>query len=191
MKHCDYGKSSEKYLNAKEVLNKIEMEGCKRFLDAGCGNGFISIEVAKKLGKNGEVYAVDIHEPSIKKVREKIKNLNIKVKAILADITKKIPIEENSVDIYFMANVLHGIVANEKTDELMKEINRVLKPKGKLIIVDFRVDKPAGPPENLKISEEKCVEILNSYGFKIENIDKVGKYHYIVTARKLQREGKT
>ena len=42
MEHKHHGKSSSKFLNADEILSKLNLTGVKTFIDAGCGDGYIS-----------------------------------------------------------------------------------------------------------------------------------------------------
>jgi len=55
-----------------------------------------------------------------------------------ADITKRLPLEDESVDIYFMSNVLHGF--EEEKQKVIEEAKRVLKKKKKrkIVVIEFK-----------------------------------------------------
>ena len=123
-------------------------------MDAGCGDGYISIEASKIVGKQGKVYAVDVYPESIETVKTKIKEDDLdNIEAVLADITKDIPINDDSVDHIIMANVLHGFIAENEVEPVMDNINRIIRSGGIFSIVEFRkIENNPGPPYNVKIS---------------------------------------
>jgi ubiquinone/menaquinone biosynthesis C-methylase UbiE len=180
--HMHHGKTSKNILNADEVLKATGLKQGDTFLDAGCGDGYISLEASNIVGYNGRVYALDIYPESIETVKKEIKARNsVNTEAILADITESIPLETAKIDTVLMANVLHGFVAEGEVEEVMNNISRVLKPGGVFAIVEFRkVEGNIGPPYNVKISPEDVSNILTEYGFDISDTQLVGEYHYIV-----------
>jgi ubiquinone/menaquinone biosynthesis C-methylase UbiE len=185
-KHVHHGKSTQNILNAEEVLKNTDIKLGDVFLDAGCGDGYISIEASKMVGKQGRVYAVDVYPESIGIVKTKIRDNNLNnIEAVLADITKNVPIDDDSVDHVMMANVLHGFVSENEVKPVMDNINRVIKSGGIFSIVEFRkIENNPGPPFNVKISSEQVAEILSQYGFDIINTRKIGKFHYVVNGLK-------
>jgi ubiquinone/menaquinone biosynthesis C-methylase UbiE len=57
--------------NPQKILSPYVKEGMK-ILDVGCGPGFFSVELAKMVGAHGKVYAVDLQEGMLQKLRDKI-----------------------------------------------------------------------------------------------------------------------
>ncbi len=183
MKHQDAGKTTRDILNAKNVIKALKLREGMILVDAGCGDGFISLEASKAIG-GGKIYAIDIYEKSINLLKRTIKEENIEnIKAIIGDITRKLPIPKSTVDIYFMANVLHGLVVNKRVKPAMKEIKRVLKPDGKLAIVEFKKESRLGPHPSLRLDPHETSDIIKVYGFRTVKVEEVGPYHYILVAR--------
>ena len=54
-------KTSRNILKAGEVIGELDLKIGDKFLDAGCGDGYISIEVSEIVGSQGMVYALDIY----------------------------------------------------------------------------------------------------------------------------------
>jgi ubiquinone/menaquinone biosynthesis C-methylase UbiE len=107
------------------------------------------------------------------------------MEAVLADITKNIPIDDDSVDHIMMANVLHGFVAENEVEPVMDNINRIIKSGGIFSVVEFRkIENSPGPPFNVKISPEQVTEMLAQYGYDTIDTQEIGKYHYIVNGLK-------
>jgi ubiquinone/menaquinone biosynthesis C-methylase UbiE len=129
---------------------------------------------------------LDVYPESIETVKKEIKTRNLgNMEAILADITKIIPLNTEIIDVVLMANVLHGFVAEREVEEVMNNISRVLKPGGVFAVVEFRkIEGNIGPPYDVKVSPEDVSNILLEHGFDISDTQLVGKYHYIVNGIK-------
>ena len=61
-----------KWQNPENVLVEIGVKSGMTFADIGCGQGFFTIPAAKIVGESGKVYASDISETNIQKLREKV-----------------------------------------------------------------------------------------------------------------------
>jgi len=151
---------------------EVLLTGAKRgdvILDYGCGIGFNTIPAAEIVGKEGMVYALDIHPLAIKSVEKKIKQKGLKnVKTILSDLNTGLPNE--SVDIVLLYNVL-PMVKNRPA--LIKELYRVLKPGGILSV-------KSGLVVNLYSREKmgtKDLEKLMIDNGPLKLKKRVGKFH--------------
>lgn len=180
--HMHHSKSSRDILSAMEVLEAVGLEIGGIFLDVGCGDGYISIAASNLVGDQGKIYALDVYPESIETVKKEIKDKKLdNTDAILADISKNITLDSDSIDIVLMANVLHGFVADGEVEDVMKNIVKVLKPDGVFAVVEFRkLEGSRGPPFNVRISPEEVSIILKDNGFEITDKHEIGEYHYIV-----------
>jgi len=120
----------------KKIIKTIENENYNKIsvLDLASGTGDMTIELLKL---NPEVvYSFDISEKMLEIQKQKIKNKNIII--AVAD-SENLPVESNSIDIVTIA---FGVRNFENLDKSLKEINRVLKPNGVLIILEmFNLEK--------------------------------------------------
>lgn len=80
-----------------------------------------------------------------------------------------------------MANVLHGFVENDETENVMKEISRVIKPEGIFAVVEFKkMEGIPGPPMDVRLAAQDVEDILAHYGFEAMLTSEVGLLHYLV-----------
>lgn len=184
--HVHYGKSTRGVLDPDKVLTAAGLKQGDVFLDAGSGDGFISFAASEAVGDEGKVYAVDAYPESVVAVKKEAQEKSVKnLEAIIADLTVKIPLNDNSVDLCLMANVLHGFVENGEVEEVMKEISRVIKPGGTFTVVEFKKDeKLPGPPLDVRLTPLDVEDILAPYGFVVISTSEVGLLHYIVKFEK-------
>ncbi len=184
--HVHHSRSSWDILSADKVLSEAGLKSGDIFLDAGCGDGFISIAASSVVGDEGKVYAVDLYPESIDMVKKEVQEKGIKnLEATVADVTDKIPLDNDSIDLCVMANVLHGFVANDEVEEVINEIRRVIKPEGVFAVVEFKkMEGSPGPPFKVRITPGDVEEAIVPYGFEVMETVEVGDYHYLVKAVK-------
>jgi len=185
-KHFHHGKSSRDILDAEFILKSIGLKKGDTFLDAGSGDGYMSVAASKIVGDNGKVFAVDVWEESMEILRKEIQENDIgNIETIVADISDKIPIVDGYTDICYMGNVLHGFVQNKDYGEVIREIFRIVKPNGIFAVIEFKkIENTPGPPMNVRITPEEVETIVSGYGFKILEVIEAGKYHYGVVSVK-------
>jgi ubiquinone/menaquinone biosynthesis C-methylase UbiE len=184
--HQHQGKSTRDILDPTRVLGAIGLDEGQIFMDAGCGDGFISLVASEIVKEKGKVYALDAYQPSLDGLRCEINELDIgNMELILADMTRAIPLEDNLVDICSMANVMHGFASEGTLEPVLSEIRRVLKPGGTFAVVEFiKADGPPGPSYDVRLTPEDVEKILEEHGFTIGGTAEVGKYHYLVKSFK-------
>ena len=184
--HQHQGKSTKDILDPTRVLGTIGLDEGQIFMDAGCGDGFISLAASEIVKEKGKVYALDAYQPSLDGLRNEINELDIgNMELILADMTRAIPLEDNLVDVCAMANVLHGFASEGTLEPVLSEIRRVLKPGGTFAVVEFiKADGPPGPSYDVRLTPEDVEKILEEHGFTIGGTVEVGKYHYLVKSFK-------
>jgi len=126
--------------NPQKILSPYVKEGMK-VLDVGCGPGFFSVELAKMVGTGGQVYAVDLQEGMLQKLRDKIhgtpleKNIQpIKCKQDEINVPEK-------VDFILAFYMVHEV---PNKDKFFAALKYILKENGKFLIVEpkfFHVSK--------------------------------------------------
>ena len=192
--HRAHGFSSAFFLDDNEILDELNLNGSELIMDAGCGDGHISIKLLNEYITSGVVYAVDIYDASIEDM-EKFKSDN-KIQNLIniqADITQKIiEIDDETLDIILMVNVFHGFKASRKIDEAVNELSRLIKKDGKIAIMDYKKwDVPKGPPTQFRSSPEELEKIFNKHNLDMiylnedigEDIPE-GKSHFLIIFKK-------
>jgi ubiquinone/menaquinone biosynthesis C-methylase UbiE len=115
-----------------EILSDVGIESGFHVLDFGCGPGAYTESISKMVGNNGKVYALDLHPRAIQSVQNMISKKNLtNVETILSDTQTGLP--DESVDIVLLYDVFHML---QKPQELLSDLSRILKPKGKLSVLE-------------------------------------------------------
>ena len=174
------GPSSFWMHDSKLVFDALALEPGDRFLDLGCGPGDYAIAAARLVGASGTVTALDKWPYLIDGLRETAYSQELdNIDAMVGDITGILPIEDGSIDLCLLATVLHifSLPVMEKT--LFKEIHRILKPPGRLAIIECKKEEqPFGPPLHLRISPQELETSLSPLGFEMIDCRDLG-YTYL------------
>jgi len=105
--------------------------------DIGTGGGYFSREFSRKVGEEGQIYAIDVNQKSLDYVARNLEKEEINnVKTVLAQ-AQGIDLPEN-VDLFFLRNVFHHL---PDPAEYFKSIRRFLKDNGKVAIIDYEKRK--------------------------------------------------
>jgi demethylmenaquinone methyltransferase/2-methoxy-6-polyprenyl-1,4-benzoquinol methylase len=113
-------------------------EGSK-VLDIAGGTGDLALAFAKKVGATGEVVHTDINEAMLRTGRDRLLDAGVALPTMVCD-AEKLPFADNHFDVVAVAFGLRNMTHK---DVALKEMNRVLKPRGKLLVLEFsKVAKP-------------------------------------------------
>jgi len=166
----------ESFLNPEEILNDFELSPDMDAAEFGCGSGGFAIPLAKRLDE-GLVYAIDIQESPLSalKSRTLVENMtNIRIIRSDLEKLKGSTLSPDSLDLVLIPNVLFQV---KDKSAIISEAERVLKNKGKLVIIDWLVKASQGP-EKGRVSPEEVKNIAKDSGLKLEKEFEAGKYHY-------------
>ena len=115
----------------QHTLNKLSVKRGEKILDVGCGVGFLSYEIALQTGDSGRVSGIDQNSEMIRHANKRCENLrNTEFSEANAN---DLPFPEESFDAACCTQVL--LYVNDVA-QVISEIKKVLKPAGRIIIVE-------------------------------------------------------
>lgn len=164
------------FLNPEQALGQLGIYEGMVCADFGSGSGGWVLPLAKKI-KGGRVYAVDIQEEPLEALKTKARASQLSnIRTVKADLESGVgsSIQNNLLDLVLMTNLLFQLVNKQK---VMAEANRVLRPAGRLLVVDWKPEAGIGPQEG-RITPEEVKSICQEAGFDLEKEISVGAYHY-------------
>lgn len=149
-----------------KFLRRIGIKSGQTILDFGARVGYYSIPAARIVGREGIVYALDKDSYSLNELKRKMTEQGLEnIIIIKANDNLKIRLENNSIDVVLLYDVLHLINDREK---LYKEVHKVLQDNGLFSVYPKhnKFDSPGWGLENMTPKDIKN-EIENC-GFYFE-----------------------
>jgi ubiquinone/menaquinone biosynthesis C-methylase UbiE len=110
------------------ICNELEIKPGEKILEAGCGTGNLALKIKER---GAEVIGLDNCKEALEIYRKKDPNANL----VLADLREKLPFPDNYFDKIACNNTLY-IIPKEKQIDVLKEFYRILRSKGKIILVN-------------------------------------------------------
>jgi ubiquinone/menaquinone biosynthesis C-methylase UbiE len=117
------------------ICNELEIKPGEKILEAGCGTGNLALKIKER---RAEVVGLD----NCKEALDIYQKKDPTAKIVLADLREKLPFPDNYFDKIASNNTLY-IIPKEKQLDTLKELYRILKPNGKIVIVN---PKKGGQP---------------------------------------------
>ncbi|HEY6838621.1 MAG TPA: methyltransferase domain-containing protein [Geobacteraceae bacterium] len=175
------GKSSFDLIDRDRFFAALNLSEGTVLLDAGCGTGLYTLAAAERIGTAGVIYAVDLWKEGIASLsREVARRRLTNVHPLVADVSKRIPLPDQSVDVCLVATVLHDLAQDGTVEGALREMGRVLKPEGLLAVVEFeKIDGPPGPPRAIRLSPAGLDAVLAPHGYRLLATKPVGPYNYL------------
>lgn len=167
------------FLDTQRIVSSIGVAPGQQVADLGCGSGFFTISLAQAVGEDGVVIAVDIMPEPLESVQTRAEGMGLKnVRAIRADLEvlggTKIP--DNSQDLSLLANTMFQ---SPKKEAMLAEAVRMLKPGGRLVIIEWKKGaKGFGPPDALRTDEDAMRALVTSAGVRFERAIETGTFTY-------------
>ncbi|MFW6305376.1 MAG: class I SAM-dependent methyltransferase [Candidatus Saliniplasma sp.] len=164
-KQADYldSKDRRERMEPQDILSLLDLDRDDIVLDLGAGTGFLTFPISERVNE-GKVYAVDVQEEMLEKLRERCDKHGCGNIELLLNEEGSIPLPDSEIDKAFLMNVLHEI----EDMGTFVELYRVLKKDGKICVIDW--DKEGGsahgPPTYERYTLEEAVELLGRYGFE-------------------------
>jgi ubiquinone/menaquinone biosynthesis C-methylase UbiE len=175
-------KTRESEEHCSLVLSNMGLKPGMAVCDMGCGSGYYSLDIAKLVGKEGKVFAVDIQPQMLRMLRTRIKKAKIdNIEPVLGTyIDPKLPPE--SCDLIFCVDVYHEF---SHPEHMLAKMRKALKKDGLLLLVEFRAEDLSVPikPEH-KMTRDQVMKEMSANGFKFsKEFTKLPWQHMMFFAR--------
>lgn len=154
--------SRDEWQKPHEVIQALKLKPDAAIADIGSGTGYFSVRFAHMVPK-GRVYGLDTEPDMVKYLadrarREGLNNITA-VQAKPGD-----PRLPEKIDVVVLVDVYHHV---EKREQYFRQLQTSLKPGGRLVVIDFRMDSPIGPPPAARIAPEQVKAELQRAGYRL------------------------
>jgi protein-L-isoaspartate O-methyltransferase len=164
------------------LLKALKLRKGDAVADIGAGTGYYTRRLAKAVGPEGSVYAVEIQQEMLDLLTNKMAEINIhNVKPVLGTV-KDPRLPPAAIDLILMVDVYHEF---DFPYEMADAMCRALKPGGRLVFVEFRAEDPKVPIKAVhKMSTKQVTKEMSVQPLKLEETIETLPWQHIIIFKK-------
>ena len=143
-----------------EVIQALALKPDAIVADIGAGTGYFSVRFAHMLPK-GRVYGVDTEPAMVKHLAERAQREGLKnVTAVAARPGD--PRLPEKADLVVLVDTYHHV---EDRERYFRNLQKALRPGGRVAVIDFRMDSPVGPPRKARVAPDTVKGEMKRAGY--------------------------
>jgi ubiquinone/menaquinone biosynthesis C-methylase UbiE len=175
---------SASFSDPKKILSQFDVHEAMLVADIGAGSGHYTFELAKRVG-TGKVYAIDIQKDLLARIKNNALQVGLtNIEIILGDCDQVYgtTLKDSSVNRVILSNTLFQF---ENKEVAIEEIKRILKPGGKVLVIDWSESfDNLGPTASHIFTRSQARSLFEKVGFYFERDIIVGAHHYGIILRR-------
>jgi ubiquinone/menaquinone biosynthesis C-methylase UbiE len=173
------------FSNPQDNIRQFNVGKSTMVVDFGSGSGAYAFALAEAVGEHGKVYAIDVQKDLLQKLKNEAQRRHLRnIETVWSDLdhlggTK---LRDNSIDSIIASNVFFQISGK---DNAALEIKRILKPNGRLLVIDWTDSFGGmGPEPKSVFTEDDARKIFSTAGLSEDGDIDAGSHHYGIIFRK-------
>ena len=168
-----------RFSNPDANIKLFKLEPGMLVADFGAGSGEYTIASARVVGRRGMVYAVDIQQELLSRIKNTANKEELEnVETVWGDIESLggSGLKDDTVDAVIVSNILFQV---EDKNVVIQEISRVLKRNGKVLVVDWKDSfNGLGPKSESVLPLNLIKELFEKHNFSFQHEIEAGAHHY-------------
>ena len=167
------------------LVKNMELKPTDVVADIGAGSGYFTFRMAKEVAK-GKAYAVDISTEMLSIVKARIGKRKVKNVIPVHSTITDVKLQENSVDCILIVDAYHEF---SHPWEMARSIYKALKPGGRLVLIEYRLEDPKVPIKRLhKMTQAQSKKEMAAAGLKwVETRDMLPRQHFMVYQKPIRK----
>lgn len=168
-----------RFSNPEENIKQFNLESGMLVADFGAGGGGYTIPSAKVVGRHGTVYAIDIQQEILSRIKNTANREGLENVEVIWGNVEELGgsgLKDKTVDAIIVSNILFLV---EDKDGLVQEISRVLKQNGKVLVVDWKDSfNGLGPKTESIVLLREVKELFKKHNLSLKLEIQAGAHHY-------------
>jgi ubiquinone/menaquinone biosynthesis C-methylase UbiE len=176
--------------NPEEMLEQLKVQPGMTVCDMGCGDGYYTIELARRVGPTGKVIAVDIQPEMLQELSRRCEQNNLKNVDMILGLPHDPKLPEGKLDLILMVDVYHEF---SNPIEMLESMRNSLKKDGRIALVEFRGEDPQVPikPEH-KMTKKQILKEYEANAFRlVDQYDRLPWQHLMFLGPDVTKRNET
>lgn len=177
----------EKEEHTSKLLPPLKIKKGAAVVDMGAGSGYYTFRLADIVGSEGKVYAVDIQPEMLAIIKKRMNEKNLKNIELVRGTESDPKLPDNGIDLILMVDVYHEFAyPYEMTEAMVKS----LKPGGRLVFVEFRLEDDNVPIKLVhKMTEKQVRKEMEPFALRhVETQKHLPWQHVIIFEKKVVKK---
>jgi ubiquinone/menaquinone biosynthesis C-methylase UbiE len=173
----------EKEEQPTKLMEALPIKPGQVIADVGAGSGYFTFRLAEKVGAKGKVLAVDIQPEMLALIRQRMKARGVSNVEPIAGTETDPKLPAGAVDLILMVDVYHEF---SHPYEMTEAMVRALKPGGRLVFVEYRLEDPEVPIKLVhKMSQKQVLKEMAVHPLRhVETVNSLPWQHIIIFEKK-------
>lgn len=178
LKRCAYeGIGRDSWQQPEKVIQSLNIQPGEQVVDLGSGGGYFTFPLARAVGAEGKVYAVDVDEAMNRDLRQRAQKEGYKNIEVIQARADDPLLPEGGVDLIFTSNTFHHI---QNRTGYFANVRKYLRPGGRVAIIDFNQEgwiQTLGHYTPADVIKEE----MESAGYRLEReFDFLAKQNFLI-----------
>jgi ubiquinone/menaquinone biosynthesis C-methylase UbiE len=162
-----------------KLLEALKIQPGEVVADIGAGSGYFTFRLARQVGPKGKVLAVDIQPEMLALIRQRMKERRLTNIDLVQGTETDPKLPASAVDLILMVDVYHEF---SHPWEMTTAMVRALKPGGRLVFVEYRLEDPEVPIKLVhKMSEKQVLKEMAPHPLRwVGTVKTLPRQHVII-----------
>src|SRR6185295_3500471 len=167
----------DQWWKPEQIMDALGIADGSIVADLGAGSGWLPIKLARRVGPNGLVYAEDIQPQMIEAIGGRVQRENLlNVRAVLGSATD--PRLPPGIDAVVIVDAYHEM---EDPVTLLKNVEKSLKPQGRVGVVDFNPGGGGpGPAPDERVAPATVIAAASAAGLRLISQDAIPPFQFLL-----------
>ena len=164
------------------LVEELHLKPGMRVADVGAGTGYMSRRIARAVGPQGSVEAVDVQPQMVEMLTQRARGENLAQLHPVLGAEDDVRLPPDSVDLAIMVDVYHELA---HPYEMLASITRAIRPGGRVVFVEYRAEDPEVPIKPLhKMSVAQVKREASELPLRFERVAEPLPWQHIIVFRK-------
>ncbi len=151
---------TKRVMGSETLIERLDLSPGMKVLDVGCGPGRLTVPAARRVGRTGEVTALDIQPTMLERARQRVEEADLHNVRFIEAGAGEGALEANTYDRALLVTVLGEI---PKREQALTEIFKALKPGGILSVTEMLPDPDYQPRATLERMAHAAGFVIDGY----------------------------
>jgi ubiquinone/menaquinone biosynthesis C-methylase UbiE len=172
----------DRWQKPDQVVQALSVRAGQTVCDIGAGPGYFALRLARVVGSQGRVYAVDVEPRILEVLRERIEKVGVRNVTPVLGLGDSPLLPDATCDLILIVDTYHHFPDRAA---YLRRLVPLLKSGGRIANIDFRKEQtPIGPPQEHRISREDFLREAAAAALKVDQEPSFLENQYFIILRR-------